>query len=97
MPRTGLDEKMDSDVCGMCASPYYAAAVLEGRHKDGKQDDWCRQTGNWLWAANSWFACRREGEKKDVLKNLTDLRQWERALIKRLWPFCAQVKKHNYT
>lgn len=24
------------------------------------------------------------GKKKDVLKNLTDLRQWERALIKRL-------------
>lgn len=37
------------------------------------------------------------GEKKrreDVFKNMADLRQQGRALIKRLLPFCAQV---NYT
>lgn len=38
MPRIGLDEKMDSDVCGMYALPYYAAAVLEAQHKDAKQE-----------------------------------------------------------
>lgn len=36
------------------------------------------------------------GKKWDVFKNMTDLRQWERALIKRLWPFSAQVKNHIY-
>lgn len=38
MPSIGLDEKMDSDVCGMYASPYSAAAVLEAQHRGGKRE-----------------------------------------------------------
>lgn len=38
MPRIGLDEKTDSDVCGMYAQPYYAAAVIEAQHKNWKQE-----------------------------------------------------------
>lgn len=38
MPRIGLDEKMDSDVCGMYAQPSQAAAVIKAQHKDWKQE-----------------------------------------------------------
>lgn len=38
MPRIGLDEKTDSDVCGMYTQPYYAAAVIEAQHKNWKQE-----------------------------------------------------------